>query len=285
MQQTKKNLNQFNPVMVQAHPFHLVTVSPWPFITSCSAFTAAIGLVFLMHLDNYSSSAYLNHMGLILLHAGLFGLCLTLYRWFTDIVTEATFEGHHTVKVQQGLRYGVVLFIVSEIMFFFGFFWTFFHSSLSPAVSIGCVWPPKGIEVIKPFELPFLNTLILLSSGVSITWAHRAIFAGNRRDTIIALAVTVSLGIIFTGCQAFEYYTAPFSINDGIYGSIFYLTTGFHGFHVLVGTIFLMTNLWRQIQYHFTRQHHFGFEAGAWYWHFVDVVWIFLFITLYWWGS
>jgi cytochrome c oxidase subunit 3 len=208
-----------------------------------------------------------------------------MYRWFTDIITEATFEGHHTFKVQQGLRYGMVLFIVSEIMFFFGFFWAFFHSSLSPAVSIGCIWPPKGIEVIKPFELPFLNTLILLSSGVSITWAHRALLSGNRNSTILALAITVLLGIIFTGCQAFEYYTAPFSINDGIYGSIFYMTTGFHGFHVLVGTIFLLANLWRQTEYHFTRQHHFGFEAGAWYWHFVDVVWIFLFTTLYWWGS
>lgn len=270
---------------VQEHPFHLVTPSPWPFITSCAAFTAALGLVFLRHLDNYTSNEWVAHAGDIFLHAGLFLLVFTLYRWFTDIVTEGTFEGHHTVKVQQGLRYGRVLFIVSEIRFFFGFFWAFFHSSLSPAVSVGCIWPPKGITLIQPFELPFLNTLILLSSGVSITWAHRSFLVGDRKSAIIALTATILLGLIFTACQGFEYATAPFSVNDGVYGSIFYLTTGFHGFHVLVGTLFLIVNLWRQTQYHFTRQHHFGFEAGAWYWHFVDVVWIFLFTTLYWWGS
>ena len=268
----------------QEHPFHLVTPSPWPFVTSCSVFIMAIGLVFLMHVDKHSATEG-SHIGILIFHTGLASLLFTVYRWFTDIVTESTFEGHHTVKVQQGLRYGMVLFIVSEILFFFGFFWAFFHSSLSPAVSIGCVWPPKGIEVIKPFELPFLNTLILLSSGVSITWAHRALLAAHRQNTIIALTITILFGIIFTACQAFEYYSAPFSIHDGIYGSVFYLTTGFHGFHVLIGTIFLLVSLWRQINYHFTRQHHFGFEAAAWYWHFVDVVWIFLFTTLYWWGS
>lgn len=238
-----------------------------------------------MHLDNAGESSWNANLGLFFLHIGFASLLFARYRWFTDIITEATFEGHHTAKVQQGLRYGRLLFIVSEIRFFFGFFLAFFHSSLAPAVAIGCVWPPKGIEVIQPFELPFLNTLILLSSGVSITWAHRAIYAADRNQTIIALTITILLGSIFTGCQYFEYYNAPFSINDGIYASIFYMTTGFHGFHVLVGTIFLLVSLWRQRNYHFTRQHHFGFEAAAWYWHFVDVVWIFLFTTLYWWGS
>ena len=270
----------------QEHPFHLVTPSPWPFVTSCSVFTLAIGMIFLLHIDNHQPGAgWGNSTGLILLSFGLTSLLYAMYRWFTDVVTEATFEGHHTLKVQQGHRYGVILFIVSEIMFFVGFFWAFFHSSLSPAVSIGCVWPPKGIEVLNPFELPFLNTLILLSSGVSITWAHRAFLAAKRQQAIIALGITIMLGLIFTACQAFEYYSAPFSINDGIYGSVFYMATGFHGFHVIVGTVFLSVALWRQLHYHFTRQHHFGFEAAAWYWHFVDVVWIFLFTTLYWWGS
>lgn len=268
----------------QQHPFHLVSPSPWPFVTSSSVFIVVIGVIFVLHIDKHTTDAT-NGVGLSLVHIGTASLLFSLYRWFTDVVTEATFEGHHTFKVQQGIRYGMILFIVSEIMFFFGFFWAFFHSSLSPAVSIGCLWPPRGMELIAPFELPFLNTLILLSSGVSITWAHRAILAADRKSTITALMITIGLGIIFTGCQAFEYYSAPFSINDGIYGSIFYLTTGFHGFHVLIGTIYLMVGLWRQINYHFTRQHHFGFEAAAWYWHFVDVVWIFLFTTLYWWGS
>lgn len=220
-----------------------------------------------------------------MIHTALPILLLIVYRWFRDIVVESTFEGNHTAKVQTGLRFGMVLFIVSEIMFFFAFFWAFFHSSLSPAVAIGCVWPPMGIETLNPWEVPFLNTLILLSSGVSITWAHRAIIAGNRANTIIGLGITILLGIIFTLCQLFEYITAPFGINDGVYGSVFYMATGFHGFHVFVGTTFLVVCLLRQVFYHFTIEHHFGFEAAAWYWHFVDVVWLFLFTSIYWWGS
>jgi cytochrome c oxidase subunit 3 len=179
----------------------------------------------------------------------------------------------------------MILFIVSEVMFFAAFFWAFFHSSLAPTVEIGAVWPPKGIEVLDPWQIPFLNTVILLSSGAAVTWAHHAIILSYRDQAIQGLTLTILLAILFTGFQVFEYLEAPFTISDGIYGSTFFLATGFHGFHVFVGTVFLIICLIRQMKNHFTNNHHFGFEAAAWYWHFVDVVWLFLFVSIYWWGG
>jgi len=161
----------------------------------------------------------------------------------------------------------------------------FFPFSLAPTVEIGAVWPPKGIDVLNPWEIPFLNTVILLSSGAAVTWAHHAIVAGYRQQAIYGLLVTILLASVFTGLQGLEYVEAPFTISDGIYGSTFYLATGFHGFHVFIGTVFLIVCLVRLINFHFTKSHHFGFEAAAWYWHFVDVVWLFLFVAIYWWGG
>jgi cytochrome c oxidase subunit 3 len=217
-----------------------------------------------------------------------FGILMIIYSmfvWWRDIIREGTFEGHHTSVVQLGLRYGMILFIVSEIMFFFAFFWAFFHSSLAPTVELGAVWPPKGIEVLNPWEVPFLNTVILLTSGASVTWAHHAILAGDREQGIYSLIITIILAILFTGFQAAEYVEAPFTIADSVYGSTFFIATGFHGFHVFVGTVFLSVCLFRQHNNHFSAKHHFGFEAAAWYWHFVDVVWLFLFVAIYWWGG
>jgi len=179
----------------------------------------------------------------------------------------------------------MILFIASEVMFFLAFFWAFFHSSLAPTVEIGAVWPPKGIQVLNPWEIPFLNTLILLSSGAAVTWAHHAILAGYRKQAIYSLCVTILLAILFTAFQGYEYLSAPFTISSGIYGSTFYMATGFHGAHVLIGTTFLTVCLIREIHFHFTKNHHFGFEAAAWYWHFVDIVWLFLFVSIYYWGS
>jgi cytochrome c oxidase subunit 3 len=261
----------------QKHPFHLVTPSPWPIATSFSILSLATSLVIYFH--------YWRDLGLYKIYISFFLLAFCLYRWFSDVITEATFEGNHTKKVRQGLRYGMLLFIISEIMFFFSFFWAFFHSSLNPSIYIGAVWPPYGLQVLNPWGLPFLNTLILLYSGLSITWAHRAIIAGLYNKTTIGLGITIGAGILFTMLQAKEYVEAPFSINDSIYGSVFFLATGFHGFHVIIGTIFLFVCFLRHLNFHFTREHHFGFEAAAWYWHFVDVVWIFLFLTIYIWGS
>jgi cytochrome c oxidase subunit 3 len=260
----------------QKHPFHLVDPSPWPFVTAVGAFTATFGGVMYMHM--YQGGGFL-------LTLGILTILYVMYVWWRDIVREGTFEGQHTEAVQQGLRMGMILFIVSEVMFFFAFFWAFFHSSLSPVPEIGGVWPPEGIQILSPWEVPLLNTVILLTSGATVTWAHHAIVAGDRNQALTSLIATIGLAIVFTALQGFEYLTAPFSISDSVYGSTFYLTTGFHGFHVFIGTCFLAVCTVRLYLHHFTRQHHFGFEAAAWYWHFVDVVWLFLFITIYWWGS
>jgi len=208
-----------------------------------------------------------------------------MFVWWRDIIREGTFEGQHTSTVQLGLRMGMLLFIVSEIMFFVAFFWAFFHSSFNPSPAIGGVWPPAFFEVLNAWEIPFLNTVILLNSGATVTWAHHAIVWGNKRSASLALISTIFLAVIFTALQVFEYTSASFSISDGIYGSCFYMATGFHGFHVFIGTCFLTVCLIRLNLNHFTKEHHFGFEAAAWYWHFVDVVWLFLFVTIYWWGS
>ena len=261
---------------VQRHPFHLVDPSPWPFVSSLSAFGCAIGAVMYMH-------AFKN--GGFILSISFVSLLSVMFVWWRDVVREATFEGCHTGVVQRGLRYGVILFIVSEVLFFFAFFWAFFHSSLSPTVEIGSIWPPKGISIINPWEIPFLNTLILLLSGCTVTWCHHAIVANNRSQALTSLAVTIALAAVFTGLQVYEYNLADFRLSDGIYGSTFYMATGFHGFHVFVGTISLFICLVRLNNYQMTQQHHFGFESAAWYWHFVDVVWLFLFVSIYWWGG
>ena len=258
------------------HPFHLVDESPWPLFTSIAVLTTLVGGVLYMHNFKYGFSTLI--FGLLFLI-----LCFTV--WWEDVICEATYEGHHTSYVQKGLRYGMLLFIVSEIMFFVAFFWAFFHSSLSPAIQIGAVWPPKGIEVLDPWSVPALNTVILLLSGATVTWAHFALVGGKRVDVIIGLGLTIMLGCIFTMLQLFEYISASFTISDSVYGSVFYMATGFHGFHVLIGTTFLIVCYRRHLDYQFSKQHHFGFEAAAWYWHFVDVVWLFLFISIYWWGS
>lgn len=259
------------------HPFHLVDPSPWPFFGSMSAFGLTFGGVMYMH--SYRGGWFLFSLSFL-------GILLTMYLWWRDIVREATIEGQHTFEVQKGLRMGVILFIVSEIMFFLAFFWAFFDASLKPSFAIGGVWPPNGLETLNPWGIPLLNTVILLSSGATLTLSHHTLIAGRKNFIPFhLLLVTILLGIIFTGLQGFEYLTAPFSIADGIYGTTFFMATGFHGLHVLIGTIFLIVCLIRMHNKHFTSIHHFGFEAAAWYWHFVDVVWLILFVSIYWWGS
>jgi cytochrome c oxidase subunit 3 len=260
----------------QRHSFHLVDPSPWPIIAGFSALMLTTGGVLFMH----------GYVGGNLLWK--YGLCMILFVMFVcwrDIIREGTLEGQHTAVVQNGLRIGVLLFILSEVMFFVGFFWAFFHSSFNPSVALGGVWPPAFMAILDPWKVPLLNTVILLSSGATVTWAHHSIVWGSKSQAVAALLATLVLAVIFTGLQAFEYATAPFSISDSVFGATFYMATGFHGFHVFIGTCFLGVCLLRVIFNHFTREHHFGFEAAAWYWHFVDVVWLFLFLTIYWWGS
>jgi len=272
----KGNLIMSSNHLVQRHPYHLVDPSPWPLIGSISALLLTTGGVMYMH--SYIGGGYLLSFGLLM-------VIYTMFVWWRDVIREATFEGHHTSVVQVGLRYGVALFITSEVMFFFAFFWAFFNASLAPTIELGAIWPPKGIDILNPWEVPLLNTAILLLSGASVTWAHHAIVAGNRSQAIYGLQMTIVLAIIFTALQGMEYAESTFKISDGVYGSTFFMATGFHGAHVIIGTLFLTVCLVRLIKYHFTRQHHFGFEAAAWYWHFVDVVWLFLFVSIYWWGS
>lgn len=261
---------------MQKHLNHLVDPSPWPFVTSMTTLTLLIGVVMYMH--SYAK-------GLLVIVLGLLGLLYCLFLWWRDVVREGTYEGRHTNVVQVGLRYGMLLFILSEVCFFVAFFWAFFHSSLSPTIEIGSVWPPEGITPFNPWEIPLLNTLILLLSGLTITWSHHAIIGGQKVEAIRGLEFTIALAVIFTACQVYEYFEAPFSLSDGIYGSTFFMATGFHGFHVIIGTIIIFVMMLRLYYNHFTKEHHFGFEAAAWYWHFVDVVWLFLFVTIYWWGS
>nr|YP_009244927.1 cytochrome c oxidase subunit III [Metaphire guillelmi]AMO27051.1 cytochrome c oxidase subunit III [Metaphire guillelmi] len=255
-------------------PFHLVEYSPWPLTSSLGAFTLAIGLASWFH--GYGMSCFLIAITLII---------MSMYQWWRDVVREGTYMGHHTSPVAVGLRWGMILFITSEVMFFFAFFWAFFHSSLSPTPEIGCSWPPTGINPLNPFSVPLLNTAVLLASGVTVTWAHHSLMEGKRTDTIQALTVTVMLGVYFTILQAGEYIAAPFTIADSVYGTTFFVATGFHGLHVLIGSSFLLICLLRTTLHHFSSGHHFGFEAAAWYWHFVDVVWICLYLCIYWWGS
>lgn len=216
---------------------------------------------------------------------GIVMLLVTMYVWWRDVIREASYQGIHTAEVVAGLKLGVILFIVSEAMLFFSFFWAYFHNSLSPSVELGGVWPPVGIEVLNPFQIPLLNTCILLTSGATVTWAHHGLIANRREDAIVGLFLTIVLGIIFTALQGMEYVEAPFTIADSIFGSAFFMTTGLHGFHVLVGTLFLLVCFIRLINYHFTKDHHLGFESAILYWHFVDYVWLIVFACYYVWAS
>nr|AWV84295.1 cytochrome oxidase subunit III [Babras sonorivox] len=256
------------------HPFHLVDHSPWPLTGSIGALTFVSGMIMMFHKYNYN-----------LVIVGVLLLIFTMIQWWRDISREGTFQGLHTNIVVKGLKIGMILFIVSEVLFFVSFFWGFFHSSLSPVMEIGMLWPPLGIIPFNPMQVPLLNTMILLCSGITITWSHHSLMEGKHSECLYSMIITVILGIYFTMLQAYEYYEAPFCISDSVYGSCFFMATGFHGIHVIIGTTFILICFLRQLKFHFSSNHHFGFEAAAWYWHFVDVVWLFLYMSIYWWGS
>nr|YP_011017320.1 cytochrome c oxidase subunit III [Amblyomma boeroi]WQF68983.1 cytochrome c oxidase subunit III [Amblyomma boeroi] len=254
------------------HPFHLVEKSPWPLTSSISAFSLTLGFV-----------NYFNYFNPNLMFLSLIILFLSSFQWWRDVSREASFQGFHTIFVLTGLKLGMLLFILSEVFFFISFFWAFFHSSLSPNIEIGSQWPPLNVQPFNPFEVPLLNSTILISSGVSVTWTHHSIMNKNFVSSLLSLKITILLGILFTFFQVFEYYQAQFSMTDSVFGSTFFLTTGFHGIHVIIGTTFLIVSYSRISKNLISSDHFFGFEAAAWYWHFVDVVWLFLFTFMYWW--
>nr|QVT11058.1 cytochrome c oxidase subunit III [Pachycrepoideus vindemmiae] len=255
-------------------PFHLVSLSPWPILLSFTLLNFMFSVIAMFHYNNIYMVIF-NYLTII----------LCMYQWWRDVTRESTYQGYHTNKVIEGLKLGMMLFIISEIFFFISIFWCFMHMFLSPSIEIGSNWPPKNIIPFNPYFIPLLNTIILLSSGMSITWCHYSIIMSKYKISIISLFITVMLGIIFTLYQWKEYNDASFSISDSIYGSIFFMSTGFHGLHVIIGTIFLVIILFRMILNNFSKNHHFGFEAAAWYWHFVDVVWLFLFLLIYVWSN
>jgi cytochrome c oxidase subunit 3 len=276
------------------HDYHIIDPSPWPFLGSVGAFVLAIGGIAFMR---YNSGGELVLFNANLTSPWIFAIGLviilyTMYGWWSDTIKESK-EGHHTRVVSLHLRYGMIMFIASEVMFFVAWFWAFFDASLFPgeaeqvarAAFTGGVWPPKGLEVLDPLHLPLYNTIILLLSGTTVTWAHHALLHNDRKGLITGLTLTVLLGILFSFVQGYEYVHAPFAFKDSIYGATFFMATGFHGFHVIIGTIFLAVCLLRSIRGDFTPKKHFGFEAAAWYWHFVDVVWLFLFFSVYVWAS
>jgi cytochrome c oxidase subunit 3 len=280
------------------HDYHILPPSPWPIIGAFSALIMAAGGIMWMH--NSGAGGYVFGLGLAAVLATFFG-------WWQQVVREAH-AGDHTPVVALHLRYGMILFIASEVMFFVGWFWAWFDYSLFPAaldivkdhaagtMSVTNIigqpgaaaleqWPPKGIDVIDPFGFPLLNTLILLCSGTTVTYAHHALIHGDRQGLKVGLWATILLGLLFSSIQAYEYVHGPFAFKGLNYSAAFFMATGFHGFHVIVGTIFLIVCLIRTYKGHFTPRQHFGFEAAAWYWHFVDVVWLFLFIAVYVWGG
>jgi len=263
----------------RVHYWHMVDPSPWPILTALILFNTLVSLILYFHFKNIS---------IFLALINFIFLVISVNNWFSDIIREATYEGKHTKLVQKGLKLGMILFIISEVMFFFSFFWGYLHFALSPAIEIGCIWPPYGIQVFNYLHVPLYNTFVLLLSGVCVTWTHNEIVLKNSKNkfnSYFSLILTILLAIHFTYWQLKEYIMSSFSIADSVYGSIFFMATGFHGFHVILGTLFLSVCYVRLWKFHFTRNHHLGLEFAIWYWHFVDVVWLFLYIVVYWWSS
>jgi cytochrome c oxidase subunit 3 len=260
--------------MIHRHPYHLVQLSPWPLTGTMGATLLMFSLTFWFH-SNYP----------IIIPIRALIILVTIISWWRDILREASYEGKHTYKVRQGIEWGIILFILSEIIFFLAFFWAFFHRSLSPTHELGCIWPPEGVSPLNPYAVPLLNTAVLLTSGVTVTWAHHSLVINDNHSLQLGLLLTVTLGVYFTYLQSTEYFDTSFNLADRVYGSTFFVATGFHGAHVIIGSLFLLTCLCRSILNQITISAHFGLEAAAWYWHFVDVVWIFLYMCIYWWGG
>jgi len=256
--------------------FHVLEPSLWPFFLAFGLFFFVTGLAFSMH---YVITGY------YVLIIGLAIIIVTSIFWFLDISREAVVVGYHSKIVRQGLKLGFLFFITSEIMLFFGFFWAFFHSALCPSIEVGTIWPPVGLQVIPVFEFPLFNTFVLIISGFSVTWVHRAISLGSFKNAVDGFVLTILLGLFFVFLQVLEYFESTFNLQDGAYSSAFFMLTGLHGCHVIVGVCFLFVCFISLLNNHFLTNHYIRLVFAIWYWHFVDIVWIILFLSVYCWGS
>lgn len=257
------------------HSFHIVEERPWPLICSFNAINIIVRIITYFN--------YPNGFNVLITHICFFIIIISIFIWWRDAIREGTLLGYHTSNVIKGFKYRIIIFILREVIFFFRFFWRFFHFRLAPEIEIGNTWPPTNIIIFNPFQIPLLNTFILLRSGVTVTWSHHSILNKRYKSALFSLIITVILGIIFSYFQFLEYNWSLFSFNDCAFGRIFFITTGFHGIHVAIGTSFLFFNIYRLTKSHFNHIDHFSFEASAWYWHFVDIVWLYLFVFVYWW--
>nr|DBA43876.1 TPA_asm: COX3 [Bombus polaris] len=256
--------------MKKNFPFHMVTYSPWPIIVSVNIMNMMLSIILWIYLNN-----------LMIMMMNLIILLMSSLMWFRDIIRESTFQGMHSLYIIMMMKFSMIMFIISELFFFISFFWTFFHNSISPSIEINLYWPPKMINFFNPFEIPLLNSIILIMSGFTVTLSHYNLLNNKFKSSILTLMITIILGLYFNFMQVFEYYNSFFCINDSIYGSIFYLSTGFHGIHVLIGTFMLSISLIRMMNSHFSMIHHMNFEFSIWYWHFVDVIWLFIYMFYY----
>nr|ARX96658.1 cytochrome c oxidase subunit 3 [Eucera floralia] len=254
------------------HPFHMVTLSPWPILLSLCLMNLLMSTLIWMYLYTY-----------IMMIFNFFTFIYCLIHWFRDVIRESTFQGCHTYMVIKFLKFSMILFIISELFFFISFFWTYFHSSIVPNIEINMMWPPKNINFFNPYDIPLLNSIILITSGITVTWNHYCMLNFKYKLFNYTLIITIMLGMYFSLIQYIEYYEASFTFNDGIYGSIFFLMTGFHGLHVIIGILMLLSCYIRFKMNQFSTIHHFNYILSLWYWHFVDVIWLFLYIFIYWW--
>jgi len=263
-----------NNKTIKKHPFHIVTLSPWPFFLAMSAFALTMGGVLYMHSYLY---------GIVGIFCGLSLLLLTVFNWWSDIIIESTMEGEHTSKVETTYMTGFCLFILSEFMLFVSFFWCNFHYSFNPNIHMGVSWPPVQLttKLIHHSNMPSLMNEILICSSITVSIAHYFMNINDLNRCSIFLGLTIVLGVFFTAIQYIEYISSAISFSDGIFGSLLYLLTGFHGSHVLVGNLFLIVCFFRLRKFHFTKEHHIGFISAVYYWHFVDLIWLFVYYLQY----
>nr|CAD5105744.1 cytochrome c oxidase subunit 3 [Singhiella simplex] len=260
-------------MMMNNHFFHLVTHSPWPILVALNLLNLGTAIVGMIVYSDYA-----------LMMISIIVLIAISSQWWRDIIREALYEGTRSVKINQTMGLGMLFFIVSEVWFFISFFWSYFYYSLSPDFTIGMAWPAHGIQPMSFMDIPLLNTLTLLTSGFFVTWSHHALVNHDYKQASLALCLSILSGLYFVIIQAYEYMNSTFSFNDSVFGNSFYILTGFHGIHVMIGLIFISISWFRMVSIQFSPSSFHGYEYSIWYWHFVDLVWLFLYTFLYWWG-